>query len=296
MINPKLEKALKDLNKILSKKTKDFEYDLLLQYKKTLEELRTKMFKFYEKYGIIDAVKEGELKSKHFIELSKYNRLEVLEKQIAEEIKKITGVSIDLIGKEIKNTFKESYSLAGDVLNDTLSFEIKFQKLNPDVIAEAVKNPFDRVKWQKRGIGHHEAAINQVKTEITQGLIQGKGYAKTAANITEKVNNLANNMTRIVRTESHRVQVLGNNSALDRAIASGKRLGIELVKTWVAINDGKSKDRHHEEMNNQQIGDDGMFTYPDGNKTELPGSSGIADHDIHCRCSVIVKLKEDVKK
>lgn len=291
--NSQLEKSFKQIDKIFRKRTKDFEYSLFLQYKKALVKIREEMFAIYDKAGVLEAVKEGG--SDHFSKLSKYNRLSALEKNIAEEIKNLTGITIDLISKEIKFTFKDSYKISVEALNKTLPFEIEFSKLNSDVIASAVKNPFDRVKWQKRGIGHHETAINQVKTEITQGLIKGEGYAQTAANITDKVNTLANNMARIVRTESHRVQVLGNNVTLDKAIAAGKKLGIELVKVWAAITDARVRDQHFE-MNGKLADDDGWFTFPDGSRTELPGSSGIAAHDINCRCLVVIKLKEEEKK
>ncbi|MBK7979268.1 MAG: hypothetical protein IPK06_04500 [Ignavibacteriae bacterium] len=143
------------------------------------------------------------------------------------------------------------------------------------------------MKWQKRGIGHHEAAIDQVKTEITQGLIQGKGYAKTAANITDKVNSLANNMTRIVRTESHRVQVLGNNTALDKSIQSGKNLGIEMVKAIRSIIDDRTREQSRI-MDGQEADENGLFTYPNGVKG-LPGNTGVAEYDINDREVVIIK-------
>ncbi|MBK7979269.1 MAG: hypothetical protein IPK06_04505 [Ignavibacteriae bacterium] len=132
LTNSKHEKSLRQVNKILSKKTKDFEYSLLLQYKRALEKIRKALFDIYVKYG----------ENVDFAEMSTYNRLANFEKQIADEIKKIAGVSIELIGKEIKYTFKDSYKITTEALNEVLTFEVQFAKLNPDVIAEAVKESF----------------------------------------------------------------------------------------------------------------------------------------------------------
>lgn len=45
------------------------------------------------------------------------------------------------------------------------------------------------------------------------------------------------------------------------------------------------------EMNGKPVDNDGLFTLPDGVRTEAPGQTGVAEHDISCRCGVVVKAE-----
>lgn len=286
-LNKQIERLLKEKSDELTEEEKQFLHDLLRDYKKTLDDVRRKLSDIYSKYG--DDVT--------FYELLKYDRLPKFELLITAGLIEIYKDSFKKMNHYFGDAYKKSYK--GSVESIEKAFNessglktkigISFGGVpSPELIEAAKENPFDRVKWKFRSKGHHEKAIEQIKQEITQGLIQGKGYSKTAANITDKVNNLANNIVRIVRTESHRIQVKARNEALNKSIKSAERLGIKLVKVWAAIVDGKVRDQHAE-MNGKPVDDDGLFTLPDGTRAEAPGQTGVAEHDINCRCDVIVK-------
>lgn len=283
-----LEDEFKKIEKLLKKDLDEFELKLLLHYVEKLKKIRILLSESFRAAGIDGPIKPGEL-NYHFAEMNKYNRLASLEKNITEEIKDLSGISIKQINDHLVNTYGLSFEKTFEAINAGLNISIKFQKIPRSVVLESIKNPYDRVGWNWRTAGHHLKSIDLIKSEITNGLIEGKGYLQTAADIKVKVDNLANNITRIVRTESHRVQQLGRLDSIKDAEKSAKKLGIKLKRKWIAILDSKVRDQHYQ-MNGQIADDDNLFHFPDGNTTEVPGQSGIAHHDINCRCQIISTL------
>ncbi len=283
-----LENEFKKIEKLLKKDLDEFELKLLLHYVEKLKNIRILLSESFRAAGIDGPIKAGETNN-HFAEMNKYNRLASLEKNIAEEIKDLSGISIKQINDHLVNTYGLSFEKTIEAINAGLNISIKFQKIPRSVVLESIKNPYDRVGWNWRTAGHHLKSIDLIKSEITNGLIEGKGYLQTAADIKVKVDNLANNITRIVRTESHRVQVLGRNESLEKSIKDSKKIGIELEKVLISIVDNRTRPQSLQ-MNGQIADENGLFTYPNGIKG-LPGNTGVPEYDINDRETIIVRIK-----
>ena len=106
----------------------------------------------------------------------------------------------------------------------------------------------------------------------------------------------ADKTIRIVKTEADRVQRKARLIQTEKAKGAAERLGMKLKKIWVATKDDRTRDRHAE-MDGVEADDDGVFTLPDGVTTDGPGLSGVAEHDINCRCTVrteFVDIPKDV--
>lgn len=303
-MNKKLEKAFERAELKLRKLNKDFELELLLEYKKSLIRVQNLILKAFEKAGIISPIGKGvENSGQHFVEMQKYDRLAILENQIAEEIKKLTGISLKLIGTQRKTALKIGYEAAYEAINSTLPIEINFTRFDPNTISQMIKNPLDRKSWGKRLKGHHETAYDQIIGEISHGLQTGRGYSKTAAEIEpflykiemvegkQIVKGLGGRALRLVRTETHRIQVLGRNEAIDQSIKNGKKLGIQLVKVISSVLDSRTRPQS-EQMHGQMADKDGLFRYPNGVRA-LPGSTGIKEYDINDRETIIVQEKSE---
>lgn len=281
-MNEELEKAFKRAAAKLRKADKVFELKLLREYQKSLKRIRFQLSEIYRKHG--DKVS--------FQEMAKFNRLEKLEASITKELTNLSGETISLLSPQLRTVVKESANVTLETVNSVLKTKIRFSGLNPELIKEAINNPYERVGWKFRSKGHHARAIQQIKSEITQGLVQGNSYSQTAAEITDRVNGLANNVVRIVRTESHRVQVKAANTALDLTIKNAKKLGIQLVKVISSVLDSRTRPQS-QSMHGQVAGSDGLFLYPNGVHA-LPGETGVPGWDINDREIVIVQEKKNI--
>lgn len=268
-------------NRRLGKFLSDREYELLAAYRKSLTNTRNMLAEIFDKYG----------EKPTFAQLQKYGRLLNYEKQILEEMRSLTGVSLRKTENLMKDMFAESYYGTGYVLETSLGIKLGFNQINQNIVEAALDNPLDRVGWKFRMKGSHEKAVQQIKSELTQSLIRGDSYTKTARNIKEKFDQLANNVLRIVRTENHRVQVAARVKGIERAEASADRLGIEMERVIVSVLDGRTRPQSRI-MDGKVADENGLFTYPDGRKA-LPGQTGNPAWDINDRETVILRIKEN---
>ena len=280
-INKQLADLLKKANTNAEKLIATNERELLKAYRRALEEIKKKIAAIYEKYG--DDVKYSDIVS--------YNRLTNLEQQIADEIKKLTNESIKTTTSTLKNIYSEQFYGAGFASEQSLGIRLGFGLLNPDVIKANVLNSLDRIKWTDRMKDNAQQFVKQIRSELTQGLIQGEGYGKISKRIIDKTGMSASKVIRIVRTEGHRVQNAGSLLAYNKTQIAADRLGLKTVKVWIATLDNKTRDSH-QQMDGQEANADGIFTFPSGVTTEAPGLSGVAEIDINCRCVAMMQFKD----
>ena len=217
-------------------------------------------------------------------EMSKYDRLAKLEAAINAELRALGVDTNKLTESAIKSNFAESYYGAGFAYESSLRTGLTFTQLPSDVIRAAVLNPYDKIGWKTRNQKNIAQLSTWIQEAVTEGLIQGYGYNKTKKIFGERFAGYTNNIQRIVNTETHRAATMGRNLAFDRAQKAGERLGIVLVHVWDATLDGKTRPEHGF-LDGQEADENGEWTFSDGIKTKGPGLSGVAYHDINCRCA-----------
>lgn len=272
-----LKKADTNADKLIARQEKE----LVKAYRRALDEIRKKIAKVYEKYG--DDVS--------YADMSSYNRLANLEQQIAEEIKQLTNENIKTTKKAIKDIYTEQFYRTGFAFEQALGAKLGIGLLNPELAKASVLNSLDRITWTDRMKDHAQVFLKQIQSELTQGLIQGEGYAKISKRIVEKTGLTTSKVLRIVRTEGHRVQSAGSLLAYDKTQAAADRLGLETVKVWIATLDNRTRDSH-QQMDGKEANAEGIFTLPSGATTEAPGLSGVAEEDINCRCTTMMQFKD----
>lgn len=274
-------------NKLSDQIYKLHKKDLIAAYKKALDGIQLQLAKMYEKFG--DDVTYSDMQT--------YNRLSNLEKQIAEQLKILNRTQKSITRSTIKETFELNYYYTGFVLEKTAQVKLGFGLLNTSVIEEAIKNKQDRIGWAVRETKHTAKFFDDVLQEVTQGLIQGKGYVKVAREIRSRTEIAAWRVDRIVQTESHRVQTQGRLAGFSKSEAAAERLGIGIKKIWTATLDDKTRDTHGR-LDGQPADENGEW-HIDGKTTTGPGLFGIAEEDISCRCTLraeIEGLESSVRK
>lgn len=252
---------------------------LLRSYKSSLENIKKEILKMFEKYG--DAVKYNDMMI--------YNRLINLEKSIAEEIKSLTGEGIKTITKTIKDIYSTNFYRTGFALESAIGIKLGYGLINSTTVQASVLNPLDRIKWPERLKDHSQKYMSQIRQELTQGLIQGKGYVKIAKAVTDKTSISANNALRIIRTEGHRVQNASRIVAFEKSESAGEEIGIKTTRIWIATLDNKTRDTHAS-LDGIEADENGLFTTNSGSTGEGPGLFGVPEEDINCRCSIGVQI------
>ena len=198
------------------------------------------------------------------------------------------------VSQEIRSVVEEMYELAYQTLYQAVNYleddELKeFFKTPAKPTADAVKavvdNPIAGLTLNDTLEKNRKNIIWDIKREIGIGLTQGDRYETMAKRISKSLDSDYKKAIRIVRTETGRVREkahLESAKEINQALENGTT-DKRLIKTWKSMKDGSVRDQHVK-MNGITVGIDEMFILPDGNKTSAPKQSGIAEHDINCRC------------
>ena len=95
----------------------------------------------------------------------------------------------------------------------------------------------------------------------------------------------------IARTEALRSVHEGQNAMFEQAIGEGSLDPNNLTHEWNTASDERVRSSHTS-MHNQTIRQGQMFVSGKGNQTLHPGGFGVAEEDIHCRCTVGTRITE----
>lgn len=125
----------------------------------------------------------------------------------------------------------------------------------------------------------------EIQQEISRGIASALPYKDIARNLHARTNVSYNKAARIARTDGHRVQV---ESAFDAQHAA-KEAGADIVKQWDATMDGVTRPNH--KLLDGQIRELEEPFEVSGIKVMYPSAFGIAEEDIHCRCSLLQRAR-----
>jgi len=248
-----------------------YERKIIRNYREALAKIRADIGKIYERYSV-----NGKLTH---AEMSKYNRLAYLEKQIREDIfpafKRNAAVYAKVPAMEYDAAF---YRYAWSI-DQQLGVSLKWGLLNPEAVKAAVANPLDKIAVTRlRANG-----IARVQSAVAQGLIRGESYPNMMKGIRSAINGTAKDAIRIVRTEGQRAQVLGQEANYSDA----REKGVEVVDVWDATLDSRTRPDHGS-LDGQKAHYKSGHAYFNTAVGEIKGplQSGYAAFDIHCRCRV----------
>lgn len=265
-----LDKWNKELENLESKRFKETDSELFNLYRKSLVDIKKRLYKYAEEYE----------------NLSFSNRLEVERYfQVAKEVEKILATAYPDVESTIKNHVTESaeqgyYGLWYGI-EESQKINLAMPLINHDYIQNIVNQPVAGKRLSKRLYDNRDALAKNVTNNIVEGLFAGKGYKYTAKRVSDQTEASYRQSLRIVRTESGRVQSTTNQQSAENA----KALGIDMQKKWLSTLDKRTR-RHHQELDGQTVDIEEEFTI-NGHSALGPRLFGVAEQDINCRCTTI---------
>lgn len=143
------------------------------------------------------------------------------------------------------------------------------------------------VDWSERDetditLGTEPYPVNSGRMDSSiNAVIADKTWKDRVRDWYESENGTADDIIRIIETESHRVY---NDSILDVGEQAEDDTG-GVRKTWFTVGDEKVRSEH-QYLEGMTVGiNDYFYTY-DGHGAKYPGGFGIPELDINCRCSI----------
>jgi len=268
---------MNDIDVAIAELTKEAEKELIINYKKALDDIRKKIALIYEKYS-----ETGELT---YAEMAKYNRYDELIKSIEKRLKELGVSNAKLTTGLAGDVYQESFYRTGYFFESSLQARLGYGLINNDVIKAAVQNPISGLTLNQTLEKNRAAIILKIRQEITQGLIKGEHYSKMARRIKDSLGGDAYKAVRVAQTEAHRCQNMG---VLESGYHAASK-GVEMYKVWDATLDGKTRPSH-QALDQQKVEVNEDFEI-EGATAPAPGMFGVAALDINCRCALRHELK-----
>lgn len=286
------------LQSILNQRIQDMFDKKLIGYENTLKNVYQKAYDEIEK-ELLYLDNKNQLK---ISELLKRNKLQDLKKQIDSILNNIGQREIVAGLKNIiqDGYYSQCFEIAAAGYNN-----INFSLLDPvtieasvyhsDMTINIIKTFNKPSEWKKplEKILKNDSFLKEIFNKnnraqkiavwntLNQGLIQGTSYQKMAKEIKNAFQGGYNDAIRVLRTEGHKCQMIGQLASIDYS----KEYNVDIKEFWMSARDGRTRSSHRV-MNNKFKNDDGFFILPSGYKTKAPGLSGIAAEDINCRCGI----------
>ncbi len=278
-----LESDYEKLSRQVDRLIKSGERNIGKQYAAVLKDTRHELSDWFAKYSDED----GKL---NYADLQKYNRIDKLEKNIQEKIRKGTVP----IAREIRDTTKKSlttaYTGTVNALSNHSGRTIR-GVLDDRKIQNIMQNPLSGLKLNDRlSVRRGEVEV-KIKETITQGLTRGETYKQMSDRLKDEFQMSAGKANRIIRTEAHRTLETGKYEAAVRA----QKQGVKQKKWWMSSFDERTRTSHlwmgHNYAQDNMIPLEEDFVNPETDGSgPTPGEMGTAADDINCRCKMMTEL------
>ncbi len=266
-----------DIDKLLQKLIELAENDIEKLFSATLKQIKDILLSMFEKY-------ERDDPKITWTEFNKYNRLN----KTLDRITEMMGKDYKIVARKIKdsqhNIYIKKYMKSLYLYELASKTDMKVEVPNKETIQKAIDQPIDKIKIDETLKKQRNEAISKIRQRITEGIISGAGYKKTAKALEKDLGMSSAQAKRVVRTETGRaLSIAGQDSAM-----KAKDNGIEMTKMWFATKDTRTRDTHRH-LDGTEKGLEEMFKSSGcvglSPKTFVGISS--AKENINCRCKLL---------
>lgn len=276
MTLPELEEARQ---RYFTRADRKYEREIAAVYRESLDKIRADMSKIYERYSVNGILTRADM--------TKYNRLATLEKNVLSALSPAVRKGIATIDKLKPIEYGEAYFRTAWAVDVATGVNLTWGPLDKAAIAANLDNPFYLTSTEKL-TGTLKGAV---RNTINNGLTLGQSYPEMMKDIKDLVNLKNFETMRILRTELHDAQEAGISDSYDTA----KEQGINGKVIWVSTLDGNTRDTH-QQMDGVERDEDGMFRGAIG-EAPYPGWEGLpAGERINCIPGDAIPIGIDTEK
>lgn len=301
-MNKQLERLLKDADSFTQKGLKKFHDHVIEHYEKALSDIDKEIQKLYLKFN-------GQPK---IIDVQKFNRLKNLQLKINlilnDAEKKSRKTIINAITQSVDDGYySQSYAYFNSF--QAAGVQIGFKLLDPNVVKISEKATREEITgyifknkvngkwiWDNSLKDNHAKAFRRINDTIKQGIIQGKGYEKTAREVKKQLFsnqkrqfNVTKAIQRIVATETGKARSLASLMSYNDLKVHADRVGVKVQRLWLATLDNRVRDTHLS-LHNQPENENGQWIV-NGEPMDGPKLGTLPENVINCRCDTTTQTE-----
>lgn len=209
-----------------------------------------------------------------------------LQKQLENIYSKMSQEWYSEIDKYLKDCYEDGFFTTMYALHqEGIPIVIPF---NQEEMAQmAAQSDYEGIKLSEKLYSDSVEMARISRQEMTRGIAGNESWATIARRVEKRGEAGLYQATRIVRTESHRI----NNEVKMKTIQKVKDEGADIVKQWDSTVDRRTRP-HHVELDGQTRELEQPFKIPSTGATAMyPGGFGKAGEDIHCRCIMLQRAR-----
>jgi SPP1 gp7 family putative phage head morphogenesis protein len=244
---------------------------VLREYALALKEVRVEMAKLYER-----VVKDDGILT--LAQMTKYNRLQGLDKDLARIMNKTYGITVRQIDILAEDLYDAAFFRYGWAFDQNSGVALTWGSIPEEALEAVSHNPLDLIAKNTLRITQR----NRIRSAISQGLLQGKSFPQMMRGIKSAMGINTYQAMRIARTEGQRAQSEATARIYEKAEANGA-VGQVI---WDATLDSRTRPSHRT-LDGVSKPESGLWIVSHNGailRTTGPLMSGIASFDIQCRC------------
>lgn len=245
-----------------------YERRIARELRVALDAIRADLVRIYDKYAVNGVLTHAEM--------TKYNRLAALEKQVLGHVTPAVRATVTEIRRLGPDVYEQAFFRAGWTIDNGAGIRLDWGPLKREQVLAAVTNEMSKIAIEN----YRQTTTAPFRRAINQGLLQGKSYTAMARDLKHAVDMKAYQAIRIARTEGQTAINAGTDLAYNEAMEQGVEMGVQ----WMATLDDATRDSHGE-MDGVMRDDDGIFRPINA---PYPAWEGLpAEERINCRCNTI---------
>jgi len=273
-----INKDFRQLEKQIDRMLNGKEKVIGKHYANLLKEIRHKLSDWDVKHGL------------GYGELNKYGRLEKLEKQVADIVRKGTTPVSREIRSGVREGLTTAYQKTTDAIGEATGRKIR-GVLKPETMKAIEQSPHSGLKLNERLQARRAETELKIRETLKSGIYRGESYKDIAGKLKDELDITAGKSMRIARTETHRAMETGKYESLQHA----QNQGVQQMKWWLNSGDERVRDSH--EHMGQKYSKDNMIPLDEdfvndltGGRGPHPGALNTPEDDIHERCLMMVEI------
>ena len=231
-----------------------------------------------------------------YADMAKYSRLRKLERRILDQVDQMSVKNQLAIKKLLRSSYSHSYEWMAWAIERESRARLAYAAVPLDRIDEIIEEPIGGRPLKGRLSRLRKQTADELFRRITADLVEGSTMKRMTEDVRDVLNTSHFDTIRIVRTEAHRIQEAATLASAQHATEQG----VVMLKKWNSLHDEKVRrtaQANHRLMDGQEVRADEDFELrPGGGYGKAPGNTGVAAHDINCRCFATYRIMEIRKK
>lgn len=282
-------------HELIDKRIEKLSKRLAKEYRQALKELEAKANEYLQGFKKEDRlmrlkVVHGDITKKEYLKWRQgkmlYNqRYNELIDNLADDLAKTNITASYLVNKTLPESFVDASNFSAFKIEKTVQ-DVSFSIYNVNAVNRLIANnslmlPKATVDISKDMLWNRQ----KVNSAMAQGILQGDSIPKIAKRLRMVTDMNEQASLRNARTLHTAAESLGRMDTLERA----ESMGIEVMKQWIAVHDGRTRDAHRE-LDGQMLPKNKRFINSIG-AIRWPADELAAPANVYnCRCSLDIVM------